>query len=90
MESHKDKITAIRTQDAYWLKYYGLKPTKPMKPIDKLFKSLGKKTIAEHINDKTCTSCYKVIQILKMTEKDIIELGISGMCKTCQDNFFEN
>tara|TARA_B100000795_G_scaffold267197_2_gene251569 strand:+ start:58 stop:330 length:273 start_codon:yes stop_codon:yes gene_type:complete len=90
MESHKDKTTAIRTQDPHWLKYYNLKPKKPMKPIDMLFKSIGKKTIQEHIQDKTCSCCYKVVQMSKMTEEDIIELGISGMCKTCQDDFFKN
>tara|TARA_B100000795_G_C22417369_1_gene293181 strand:+ start:252 stop:524 length:273 start_codon:yes stop_codon:yes gene_type:complete len=90
MESHKDITTAIRTQDSCWLKYYNLKPIKPKRPIDMLFKSMGKKTIEEHINDKTCSSCFKVIQVLKMTKDDIVEWGISGMCRICQDKFFEN
>jgi hypothetical protein len=70
------------------MNYYNIKPINPRKPIDRLLKSLEKKTIKEHIKDKTCSSCYKYTQILKMTGNHIREWGISGMCSSCQDNFF--
>ena len=88
MESNKDIVTAIRTQDLEWMNYYKVHPIKPRRPIDRLMKSLGKKTIEEHIKDKTCSSCYKYVQILKMTADHIREWGISGMCHSCQDTFF--
>jgi hypothetical protein len=88
MESRKNAKTAIRTQDPCWSKFHNISLKKPSRPIDRLMKSLGKKTTEEHITDKTCASCFKYIQIIGMTADHIREWGISGMCKSCQDEFF--
>ena len=83
-----DIVNAIRNQDESWCHRYNTKLIQPKRPIDRLLKNLGKKTIAEHIQDKTCSSCYKYISVLNMTADHIREWGISAMCRTCQDNFF--
>ena len=89
MTTHKfDIVTAIRRQDESWCHHYNTKLITPKRPIDRLIKSLGRKTIEEHIKDKTCSSCYKYVGILGMTAEHIREWGISGMCKSCQDTFF--
>ena len=81
-------INAIRKQDSSWCHYYNKKLIQPKRPIDRLLKSLGKKTVGEQIQDKTCSSCFKYVSILNMTADHIKEWGISAMCRTCQDNFF--
>lgn len=88
MESLKDVVSAIRTQDLDWMNRYKIKSIIPRRPIDRVMKNFKKKTIDEHIKDKSCSSCYKYVQVVDMTADHIREMGISGMCKCCQDNFF--
>jgi len=85
----KQKTSAIRTQDTAWCNHLGVKLIRPRRPIDRILKNLGKKTIDEHIQDKICSSCYKYVGMLDMTADHIREWGISGMCRKCQDRFFE-
>ena len=88
MESRQDVVSAIRTQNLEWMNYYKIKPITPRRPIDRVMKTLKSKTVEEHIQDKTCSSCYKYIQVLNMSAEHIREWGISGMCKSCQDHLF--
>ena len=88
MESRKDIVSAIRTQDLDWMKFYKIKPITPRRPIDRLLKTFENKIVEEYIKDKTCSSCYKYIQVVNMTADHIREWGVSGMCRCCQDNFF--
>tara|TARA_A100001011_G_C13912147_1_gene675525 strand:- start:74 stop:331 length:258 start_codon:yes stop_codon:yes gene_type:complete len=83
-----DSKTAIQKQNSAWCNYYGIKLVKPRKPIDRILKNLGNKTVDQHIQDKTCSSCYKYVGVLEMTGDDIREWQISGMCRKCQDHFF--
>ena len=88
MESRKDIVSAIRTQDLDWMNYYKIKSINPRRQIDRILKIFKNKTVEEHIKDKTCSSCYKYIQVINMTADHIREWGISGICKCCQDKFF--
>ena len=46
-----DTKTAIRTQDQSLCRYHGIKLIQPRRPIDRIFKNLGIKTIEQHIQD---------------------------------------
>lgn len=81
-------VNAIRTQDESWCHFYKKKLIKPKRQIDRLRKNLGHKSIDQHIQDKTCSSCFKYVGVLNMTADHIREWGVSGMCRHCQDAMF--
>ena len=83
------KKAAIRNQSSEWSRQYGIKLKRPMRPIDKLLKEAGIKTMGDHFKEKTCFSCHKIANLEKMNEIELREYNISAMCKSCQDDFFK-
>ena len=79
--------STILFQDAAWANFLGVKLIKPKKPIDRILKNNGKKTIDQHIMDKSCASCFKKVNILDMTADNIRIWGDSGICCYCQDKY---
>ena len=65
-----------------------MKPAPKTKPINDLLSAMLGKDREATIQGDTCIVCGK----LATTFKDDLsrrEYSISGMCKTCQDGFFE-
>ena len=60
-------------------------PTTKARPIENLLNQINNRT--EKIKSSACVSC----DTTEVTFKDTLsekEYTISGMCQTCQDNFF--
>ncbi len=65
-----------------------IQPTIKSKAINQLLDSVTGRSRIQAVNDKNCVTCDEKNVSFK-DEISVIEYSISGMCQTCQDNFFE-
>ncbi len=65
-----------------------IQPTIKSKEINQLLDSVTGRSRIQAVNDKICVTCDETNVSFK-DEISVIEYSISGMCQTCQDNFFE-